>query len=209
MSGQVLVLAKAPVPGQVKTRLCPPCTPEQAARIAAAALADTVDAATRTARLVIATTGPLAGPAPVAPYGVSVVPQRGDGLAARIGNAFADAGPGPTLQIGMDTPQAGPDLLAAGLARLDRTVDAVLGFAEDGGWWALGLHDPAHAALVAGVPMSTPDTGELTRKALTGAGLRVADLPVLRDVDTWADARAVAALAPGGRFAAAVARVAR
>ena len=208
MRGQVLVLAKAPVPGLVKTRLCPPCTPEQAARIASAALADTVDAATRTTRLTIATTGPLAAAGPIAPYGVSVVPQRGDGLAARIAAAFADAGPGPTLQIGMDTPQAGPALLTAGLARLDQAVDAVLGLAEDGGWWALGLHDPAHARLLAGVPMSTPDTGRLTLAALHGAGLRIGLLPVLRDVDTWADAVAVAALVPGSRFAAAVAAVA-
>jgi glycosyltransferase A (GT-A) superfamily protein (DUF2064 family) len=203
VKGQVLVLAKEPVPGRVKTRLCPPCTPAEAARIAAAALADTLDAAVRTAPVVLAAAGALAAP----PGGI-VVPQRGDGLAERIAGAFADAGPGPTLQIGMDTPQAGPALLGAGLARLDRSVDAVLGLAEDGGWWALGLHDPDHARLLAAVPMSTPDTGRLTLAALHGAGLRVGLLPLLRDVDTWADAVAVAELAPGGRFAAAVATVA-
>ena len=48
MSAQLLVLAKTPVPGRVKTRLCPPCTPEQAARVAAAALADTLAAVART-----------------------------------------------------------------------------------------------------------------------------------------------------------------
>ena len=205
MTPALLVLAKEPVPGRVKTRLCPPCSPEQAAALAAAALADTVDAVRRApgaARRVLAVAGHLPAPA-----GMTVLPQRGDGLGKRIAAAFADTGTGPVLQIGMDTPQAGPDLIGRCLSRLDDRIDAVLGTAEDGGWWALGLRDPAHAALVADVPMSKPDTGELTRKALTGAGLRVADLPVLRDVDTWADARAVAALAPNGRFAAAVARV--
>lgn len=200
--GQVLVLAKAPVAGRVKTRLCPPCTPADAAGIAAAALADTVDAAVRTAPVVLAVDGDLPPPA-----GTVVVPQRGTGLAERIAAAFADAGPGPTLQIGMDTPQAGPDLLGSCLAAVDGTVDAVLGPAEDGGWWALGLHDPAHAELLAGVPMSTPDTGRLTLAALRGAGLRVGLLPTLRDVDEWSDAVAVAGLAPHGRFAAAVAGV--
>ncbi|HZB50041.1 MAG TPA: DUF2064 domain-containing protein, partial [Mycobacteriales bacterium] len=116
--------------------------------------------------------------------------------------------PGPVLQLGMDTPQVTPRLLGACLSALHPGVDAVLGPAEDGGWWVLGLHDPGHARLLAGVPMSTPDTGRLTARALRGAGLRVGTLPALRDVDTWPDAVAVAGLAPHGRFAAAVARVA-
>jgi glycosyltransferase A (GT-A) superfamily protein (DUF2064 family) len=202
--GQLLVLAKAPVPGRVKTRLCPPCTPAEAADLAAAALADTIAAVRATpgvCRRTLALDGWLDVPADL-----TVLPQRGTGLAERLAHAFADSGPGPTLQLGMDTPQAGPDLLAACLSTLDGS-DAVLGPAEDGGWWALGLHDPAHARLLTGVPMSTPDTGRLTLAALRGAGLRVGLLPALRDVDDWADAIAVAGLAPAGRFAAAVARV--
>jgi uncharacterized protein len=219
--GTVLVLAKAPVPGQVKTRLCPPCTPAQAAGIAAACLADTL-AAVRgcgTNRRVLALAGcpgPHAGwPGPHAgrpgPGGLAVIPQRGAGLAERIAAAFTDAdalGPstGGIVQIGMDTPQVTPDLLDHCLATLSAsTVDAVLGPAVDGGWWALGLRDPAAAALVAAAPMSTPDTGRLTEQALREAGLRVALLPVLRDVDHWVDALAVAAATPGGRLAATVA----
>jgi glycosyltransferase A (GT-A) superfamily protein (DUF2064 family) len=105
----------------------------------------------------------------------------------------------------MDTPQAGPDLLASCLSGVDASVDAVLGPADDGGWWALGLHDPTHARLLAGVPMSTPDTGRHTLAALRGAGLRVGLLPALRDVDDWTDALAVAAQAPATHFATAVA----
>ena len=203
MRGRLLVLAKAPVPGRVKTRLCPPCSAAEAAAVAAAALADTLDAAAGAAPAVLAVDGRM----PVPP-GVRVLAQRGDGLGERIAAAFADTGAGPVLQIGMDTPQAGPELLAACLSRLDSAVDAVLGPAEDGGWWALGLRHPRHARLLAGVPMSTPDTGRLTLAALRGAGLRVSLLPTLRDVDGWPDAVAVARLAPAGRFAAAVAGVA-
>jgi len=204
VTARLLVLAKAPVPGRVKTRLCPPCTPAQAARIAAAALADTLDAATGTAAgTVLALDGRMA-----APDGVTVLMQRGDSLGRRIAAAFADATSGvrgPVLQIGMDTPQVTADLLTHCLSTLGSDVDAVLGPAADGGWWALGLHEPTHAGLLADVPMSTPDTGRLTLRALRGAGLRVAALPALRDVDTYADAVAVAELAPHGRFAATVA----
>jgi glycosyltransferase A (GT-A) superfamily protein (DUF2064 family) len=203
VTARLLVLAKAPVPGRVKTRLCPPCTPGQAAGIAAAALADTLDAtAAAAAGTVLALDGRMAAPA-----GVAVREQRGGSLGERIAAAFAGL-PGPVLQVGMDTPQVTPGLLDQCLAALDATVDAVLGPATDGGWWALGLHDPAHAGLIAGVPMSTPDTGRLTAAALRDAGLRVGTLPTLRDVDTWADAVAVAGLAPHGRFAAAVGAVA-
>lgn len=204
MTGRILVLAKAPVPGRVKTRLCPPCTPAEAAGIAAAALADTLDAVRQVpGRHLLACDGP-----PPPATGLPVLAQRGSGLAERIANAFADAGPGPTLLIGMDTPQADPRLLSACLSAVDESVDAVLGPAEDGGWWALGLREPWHARLLAAVPMSTPDTGRLTLAALRAGGLRVALLPTLRDVDEWTDAVAVAELAPGGAFADAVAAVA-
>jgi glycosyltransferase A (GT-A) superfamily protein (DUF2064 family) len=82
----------------------------------------------------------------------------------------------------------------------------VLGPATDGGWWVLGLRDPRAAALVADVPTSRDDTGARTLHALRAGGLRVGLLPELTDVDTAADAVAVAAVAPAGRFAAAVAR---
>ncbi len=204
MTGRILVLAKAPVPGRVKTRLCPPCTTVEAAGIAAAALADTLDAVGRVpGRHVLACDGPA-----VAAPGLAILNQRGTGLAERIANAFADAGPGPTLQIGMDTPQAGPRLLSSCLSALDTSVDAVLGPAADGGWWALGLHELRHARLLATVPMSTSDTGRLTLAALRAGGLRVGLLPTLRDVDEWPDAVAVAGLAPDGAFAAAVAGIA-
>ena len=85
--------------------------------------------------------------------------------------------------------------------------EAVLGPAADGGWWALGLRDPRHARVLIDVPMSAEDTGELTVRALTAAGLTVPHLMVLSDVDTMADARQVARLRRGGRFAAAVAVV--
>jgi glycosyltransferase A (GT-A) superfamily protein (DUF2064 family) len=194
MRRQLLVIAKAPVPGRVKTRLCPPCTPEQAATVAAAALADTLDVLSATPA--VRRTLVLQGDYPT-PKGWHAVPQRGDGLGERLANAFADtARPGvATLLVGMDTPQ---------LSLVDCPAGNALGPAEDGGWWALQLENPADAAVLRTVPMSTSATGALTIGALRRRGLSVAPLPVLRDVDTAEDAHAVAALCPGSRFARAV-----
>ncbi|MFI2200177.1 DUF2064 domain-containing protein [Streptomyces sp. NPDC020192] len=195
----LLVIAKEPLPGRVKTRLTPPFTPEQAARLAEAALADTLRAvaATPATRRVLVLDG---APGDWLPPGFEVRPQCAGGLDERLADAFAHCR-GPALLIGMDTPQVTPELLTVDFAG----CDAWFGPAEDGGFWALGLAVP-DPALLRGVPMSTPATGAVQRERLLAAGLRVRDLPRLRDVDTAADARAVAALAPHGRFAARLAR---
>jgi glycosyltransferase A (GT-A) superfamily protein (DUF2064 family) len=140
--------------------------------------------------------------------GWSVCQQRGDSLGQRIAHAFADTALDgvPSVLIGMDTPQVDGSLLAGCVVGMS-AVDAMVGHATDGGWWLLGLRDPGHAALLASVPTSRPDTGACTRAALAEAGLVIADAPVLCDVDTADDARHVAGLCrPGARFVAAVNR---
>jgi rSAM/selenodomain-associated transferase 1 len=197
----LLVIAKAPVAGRVKTRLCPPCTPEQAARLARAALQDTLATAGAVAgcgRRVVVLDGQ---PGDWLPSGWEVIAQHGDGLAERLAAAFADVGE-PALLIGMDTPQVRADQLENGLAAL-ACADAVLGAAPDGGYWAIGLRIPARAVF-AGVPMSEAHTYDAQRRRLAALGLRTARLAPLRDVDTIEDARAIAAAAPDGRFGAAL-----
>jgi uncharacterized protein len=197
----LIVLAKEPVPGRVKTRLCPPCTPAEAAGLAAAALADTLDAAlaSRARRVILALDG---RPGPWCPPGVEVVGQGSGPLDRRLATAWAEAALGPAVLIGMDTPQLTATDLDAALGAL-AVHDAVLGPASDGGWWAVGLRRP-HPRAFAGVPMSRADTGARQHERLTALGLRPASLPVRTDVDTWDDAVAVARAAPDGRFAAAV-----
>jgi uncharacterized protein len=214
------VLAKAPVPGKVKTRLCPPASPAQAARIAAAAFLDTVDAVLTVPDVtpVVALTGDLAQAIDAESLterlqATTVLPQRGTTLGQRIAAAFADTaavvGHLPVLQIGMDTPQADAKLLSHCLDLLDGDgVDAALGTATDGGWWVLGVRRPELAGLIADIPTSLPDTGARTLAALRACGCRLIELPELSDVDTWEDAVAVAAEVPDGRFAAAVAAAA-
>ncbi|MFI2431393.1 DUF2064 domain-containing protein [Streptomyces sp. NPDC018693] len=196
----LLVIAKEPRPGRVKTRLTPPFSPAEAAALAEAALADTLHAvaATPADRRVLVLDG---DPGPWLPPGFDVVRQCPGGLDERLADAFArHTGGGPALLIGMDTPQVTPDLLTVDFA----DCDAYFGPAADGGFWALGLAVP-DPALLRGVPMSTAWTGAVQRERLVAAGLRVRDLPCLRDVDTVADAEAVAALTPAGRFAARLA----
>lgn len=194
----LLVVAKAPVAGRSKTRLCPPCTPGEAAALAEAALADTLDAVAATgARHVLALDGE---PGPWLPPGFRVFAQRGYGFDERLANAWDDAG-GPCVQIGMDTPQVTTALLESAMAALDTAgTGAALGFATDGGWWALGLRRPDRRALL-GVPMSTAFTGAAQLHRLRALALRVTPLPELRDVDRFDDALAVAAGAPASRFA--------
>lgn len=202
----VVVMAKAPRPGRVKTRLCPPCSPAEAARIAQAALVETLSAVTRSSARIgmLALDGP---PGPWLPLGFPVVPQSGGGLGDRLTAALARID-GPALALGMDTPQVIPSLLDDACRRLlDPGVDAVLGAAVDGGYWAIGLRGPCPDAFT-GVPMSTAATGARQRDRLRALGLSVADLPTLRDVDTFADAVAVARAIPDSRFARALEPVA-
>ena len=207
MSGALTlaVIAKAPVAGRVKTRLCPPCTPAEAAALAEAALRDTLAAMARAGRgirraiVLDGAPGPWAGDA-------EVIAQRGAGLDERLAHAFTDLGPAPALIVGMDTPQLTGALLAETLAALDHH-DAVLGPATDGGYWGIGLRHPDPRALL-GVPMSAGHTLAAQRLRLSALGLHVAETTTLVDVDTIGDAAVVAAQAPDTRFAHAFARLA-
>lgn len=192
-------MAKAPLPGRAKTRLCPPLSLAQAARIAEASLIDTLEAVTSSEaghRTLV-----LDGePGPWLVPGFRVVPQAGEGLAARLARAFENA-LGPALLIGMDTPQLTPALIDESIRLLGKPdVDAVLGPAEDGGWWLIGLRRPDPRVFL-GVPMSSPITGHAQRARLTRLGLRFVELPILRDVDRFEDAVAVAGLTPDTNFA--------
>ena len=197
-----LVVAKEPVPGRVKTRLCPPLSPNEAAAVAEAALADTCAAVARCSadRFVVALDG---APGPWLPPGFEVVPQRGAGLDERLAAAWDDAG-GPGVQVGMDTPQLQAADLDAALSLLDGS-DAALGLADDGGWWAIALRQPDPACFL-GVPMSTDRTGRCQHDRLLALGLSVAALPTLRDIDDAADLAAIARAHPHLRVGAAAAR---
>jgi len=216
---QLVVIAKAPVAGKVKTRLCPPCTPEEAALIAESALRDTLAAVAGTParRHVLAVDGE---PGAWLPNGFDVIHQRGAGLDERLANAFDDCfahSPGPVVIVGMDTPQLhSSDLLAAAtVLQTDAPLSqetpggrAVLGPAEDGGYWLIGL-DRHLPTAIRGVPMSEPHTGRAQADRLIGLGYAIQQLRPLLDVDAYPDAQRVAGALPESQFASAVDAVQR
>jgi rSAM/selenodomain-associated transferase 1 len=204
MTGSTLaVIAKAPAPGRSKTRLSPPLSPGQAAQLAEAALRDTLAAVagTSAARKVLVLDGQVG---PWLPPGFEVIEQRVGRLDRRLAGAFDDLS-GPALIIGMDTPQASSATLERALGQL-QSSPAVLGPAADGGYWAIGLRQPDSRALL-GIPMSTERTLAVQRTRLRALGLAVAELEMLRDVDLFSDALAVAAAAPDSRFARTLAAI--
>ena len=198
----LVVLAKAPRPGAVKTRLCPPLTYEAAARFAAASLADTMDVADRVSwsRRVLALDLPDGR---WDRRGWTRIQQPAGGLDRRIGHALAAAQRlargAPVLLIGMDTPHLRAADLRAARDLLEHH-DAVLGPAEDGGYWAIGMRVP-NPKLIGGVPMSTSLTGTAQLLRLWEAGLTVGFAAPYRDIDTIEDARAAGRTLPHSRFA--------
>lgn len=202
MIDTLIVIAKEPIAGRVKTRLMPPLSAEQAAQVAGAALADTLAAVhgAPARRRLLAFDGVVAGWLPAG--WLSCRQPYGD-LDRRLAAAFHAAGAGPALLVGMDTPQVS----SAQLTAFDHErYDVCLGLAPDGGYWAIGFREPSLAApAILGVEMSTARTGAHQLRRLHRLGLRVQLLDELRDVDTVADADEVAALIPGSAFAATLA----
>jgi uncharacterized protein len=182
------LVAKAPVAGKVKTRLCPPCTPEEAAEIATALLLDTAASAAATGHDVWCVhLGDPAGQERA---------QRGADLGERLAGAQADLhgrGYDRVVLLGADCPTVEPALLAAAVAALDG-ADVVLGPARDVGYTLIGTAVPRPEVLV-DVEMSTPRVLADTLARAEAAALRVALVAERHDLDTVADL--AAALAAG------------
>jgi glycosyltransferase A (GT-A) superfamily protein (DUF2064 family) len=203
----VLVVAKAPVPGFTKTRIAVHIGDDAAAELAAAALLDTLQTSVGSGmRVVVALTGDLdravrSDELRGTLADLVVVPQRGGTFGERLAQAHLDADVGHgVVQVGMDSPQLTVGDLV-GAADLLGHYPSVLGPAEDGGWWLLGVRHATDASTLETVEMSTSSTGRHTREVLPAPAALVR---TLRDVDTWNDARRVAAEIPHTRFAAAV-----
>jgi rSAM/selenodomain-associated transferase 1 len=182
MSGSraLLVFAKTPKPGKVKTRLLPAVSPQVAAALHAACIADTLRLVreVRGCEVIVFAAGgrsyfqklakkPGTGPR------LRVLPQRGADLGARMENAFRKCfvlGHRQAVVIGTDTPWMGAERLRRAFAELKRS-DVVLGPAEDGGYYLLGMRRMA-TAIFRGIPWSTGRVLELTLEAIARARLR-------------------------------------
>jgi rSAM/selenodomain-associated transferase 1 len=192
----LVLFAKAPAAGRVKTRLAPDLPPEAAAELQEALLRDTAEvalaaasAATPTPRLWCAVAESADEPPlrRLLPREFALLPQGAGDLGERLERVFGELlrHHACALAIGADCPDLAPGLLQEALEALVLS-EAVLGPAQDGGYWAIGLAEP-RPALFRGVPWSTERVAGETRRRMAELGLRVAELPVLRDVDRFGD----------------------
>jgi len=194
MNVALAIMVKQPIPGRVKTRLCPPLTPEQATELYRCFLLDKMAQVRR-----LAAAAPYLAFTPreaeayfhgLAGEMFSLTPQEGEGLGERLNHLSAHllalAHPGAVI-IDSDTPSLPDQFLAEAVERMtDDHTDAVFGPAEDGGYYLVGLRRSA-PAVFQGITWSSPVVLAQTLRAAAGAGLRVHLLPPWYDVDTGKD----------------------
>lgn len=193
----LIVFAREPVAGHTKTRLTPPLSASDAAALYACFVRDVLDTARRVAGIsvTIAYTPVAAGRyfAGVAPD-LAARPQRGADLGERMDTALAEAfaqGAAIAVIVGSDSPNLPDDYLAQAFAELAAGAELVLGPADDGGYYLLGVRAP-QPRLLRTVPLSTPTVLADTLHVARELGLRVALLPPWYDIDTVADLRRLA-----------------
>jgi rSAM/selenodomain-associated transferase 1 len=198
----LVIFAKAPVPGQVKTRLCPPLTPDEAATLHGSFVLDTLErtkAAIATFRL------PAVRMLACAPssthvffkimeerYGVRLLNQEGTDLGERMHGTFTYCfaqGFTRVVLVGTDVPSLPLTYFQQAFEAL-ASHDLVLGPAQDGGYYLIGLTRPA-GGLFENIPWSSDRVLAATRERADKAGLRISSLPVWRDIDTIEDLQAL------------------
>ncbi len=196
MSTALIVFAKAPIPGEVKTRLCPPLDPDEAASLHGTLVLDAVERAKGLAgaSLYVAGAPDLAHPffkVLEGRYGAKLLPQRGPDLGARMKWAMQDAfeqGAEDVLLTGTDLPTLPRARLMESLT-LIKKHDVVLGPTTDGGYYLIGLRKMV-PALFEGIAWSTASVFVDTKKKIEDAGLSLGLLPECRDLDTLEDLKA-------------------
>jgi len=196
MRRALMVFAKKPVPGRVKTRLTPPLSPEEAAELYRRMLLDTLAKTgqiTGIHRLLFHECGEGARDYFVSvDPGATIIAQEGADLGERLANAFRtafDRGYGEVAVIGTDAPHVPrPWIEGAYDALADAAVDVVFGPSGDGGYYLLGMKR-LHESLFTAIPWSTGEVLACSRQRAAAAGLRTVLLQLWHDVDTAEDLR--------------------
>ena len=188
MSFRILVMAKAPIPGTVKTRLRLP--PEDAARLQEALILDTVGKARTLAPTTVAGTPPnrLDLIQTLLPDDVPLIPQPAGDLGDRMlagARALFQRSPEPVIILGTDAPTLPPEAIAKAAGALN-THDLSIVPSSDGGYVLLGLRKP-YGSVFSGVEWSTPAVHEQTLRRVEEAGLSVCEGVPWRDVDEPGD----------------------
>jgi uncharacterized protein len=201
-STALVIFAKAPIPGQVKTRLCPPLTHDEAATLHGSFVLDTLERTKAVAtRLNLPFDRYLAcTPSSTLVFfkimeerqAVKLIDQEGEDLGTRMHRAFEilfTRGYHHVLIVGTDVPSLPLSYYQQALELLAKH-DLVLGPALDGGYYLIGLNQSA-PALFENMPWSTDQVLPLTRAKADSLGLRMASLPEWRDIDRMEDLQAL------------------
>jgi rSAM/selenodomain-associated transferase 1 len=133
-------------------------------------------------------------------HGLRLLDQKGDDIGCRMAGVFEElfeAGHKPVVMVGTDVPAMPSGILLEARDRL-ATHDVVLGAAEDGGYFLIGLRKPV-PELFRDIPWSTGEVRALTLKKAAALGLTVAELSMQRDIDRVEDLIALAQMVPAGK----------
>ncbi len=202
MSAALVMFAKAPIPGQVKTRLSPALTEDEAATLHGSFVLDTLERTKAAAGKFKLPIDRFLACAPSsshvffrimeARHGVTLLDQQGDDLGARMHHTFASLfgqGYQRICLVGTDVPSLPLTHYRDAVEALTRH-DLVIGPASDGGYYLIGLTQPC-PDLFTNIPWSTDRVRALTQQKAVGAGLKIALLPTWSDVDTIDDLQAL------------------
>ncbi|MDE0144726.1 MAG: TIGR04282 family arsenosugar biosynthesis glycosyltransferase [Nitrospira sp.] len=196
VEGTIIIFAKAPVPGEVKTRMCPPLTPDEAASLHGSLVMDAVER-TRSLRrfdIFLACSPSMDHPffqTLAARHRIRLYDQVGADLGQRMDHALTTAfnrGYAHALLVGTDVPNLAARHYERANALL-QTTDVVLGPTADGGYYLVGAKHPV-PALFADIPWSTSEVLAQSRARADRAGLVVGLLDPERDLDTFDDVQA-------------------
>jgi rSAM/selenodomain-associated transferase 1 len=185
---RLLIMSRAPLAGQVKTRLIPALGAERAARLHARLLELTAVEmlGARLCPVTLCCTPDTEHPAfrRLARYGANLAPQAGGDLGERMEHALAEAlrSTQCAIVIGTDCPLLDADLIEQSIAALTQDCDAVLGPAEDGGYYLLGVRR-SDSRLFRDIAWGSATVLRQTRERLAALGYRWLELRMLWDVD--------------------------
>ncbi|MFL5395752.1 MAG: DUF2064 domain-containing protein [Myxococcales bacterium] len=196
MRGAVVIMAKAPRTGTVKTRLGgvhPPCDVVQLSECMLRDTVALVQALPCVHAAVMCPEGDVGEIASRLPVGVHVVRQEGEGLAAALGSAFARFVPdfGRVIAIDSDSPHLPSSILDSAFARLE-TSDVVVGPTEDGGYYLVGA-SAIHLRLFDSAPLGTCNARDALQACAAALRLSIGLTEPFYDVDVAADLRRLAA----------------
>lgn len=202
----LVIFAKAPIPGQVKTRLCPPVTPDEAATLQGTLVLDVIEKSRTAERQMDRYLA--CSPSREHPFfkvmegrhGLRLLDQVGTDIGARMAGVFEElfrAGYQSVVMVGTDVPALQAAVFLDALTLLGGH-DLVLGPAEDGGYFLIGMKRPL-PELFREIPWSTAEVRALTLTKAAALGLSVAQLPMSRDIDRVVDLLALAQMVPSGK----------